>query len=102
MLKILVIFNENWADEMDVAGFSIMSKEKWESYVNGIPDKKLYLGIGSNEEIEFRNKHDYLTSFDVKELSQQEYDILHRLFPRDEFGETGMMDFDEDFDMDEE
>ena len=30
MSKLLVIFDGNWADEMDVEGFMIVSKECWD------------------------------------------------------------------------
>jgi hypothetical protein len=34
MSKVLIIFEDNWADEMDIKGSRIMSRKDWEQYIS--------------------------------------------------------------------
>ena len=92
MSKILVISTGNWADEIDVEGFMIVSKECWEW-------KKLEwnhtefpqeISIGTNEYAEFENVEEYLNSFKIKEISDEEAELLRKLFDiSSRFGDFG-------------
>jgi hypothetical protein len=94
----LVKFDGNWADEMDIKGFEIVKKEWWDKFVESLPENKpLSHYIGSNEEMEWTNKADYLRDFTVTEISEDEVAILKKLFPYGSYGsDIPWMEFDEE------
>lgn len=54
MSKLLVKFKDNWADEMDIEGFFVTTREDWENRVTLLKDNFPYgltYGIGTNEDI---------------------------------------------------
>jgi hypothetical protein len=82
MSKVLLIFKGNWADEMDIEGFDILSKEHWEF-------KKLEANntefpqeicIGTNENVDYDSVKEYLSDFKVQEISDEEEAIIRKLF----------------------
>lgn len=69
-------YHDNWADEMDIRGFSIMDEKKYERYTqimnaiisdieHGIP---FTYWIGTNESIEYNTVDDLWCAFDVIEF----------------------------------
>ena len=88
MQKVLIIFKDNWADEMDIEGFSIISKDEWEY-------KKLELkhtqfprevGFGTNEDNDYDNAKHFLSMFQAQEISDDEEQIIKKLFKYPQFG----------------
>lgn len=78
----LVIFNDNWADEMDIDGFFTCSgeylldaKKKLFKHKNSIN-----YGIGTNEDIEYDNGKALWETLDIKEISDDEVAVLYKLF----------------------
>ena len=73
-----VHYVDNWADEMELEGFSIMDEKEYERYtatVNAIiADIECGLSfiyqVGSNEEIEYTNVNDFLSAFEVSEFEE--------------------------------
>lgn len=96
MTKFLVIFRDDWADEIDIRGFEVVEKDWWEKYQEKFPDKKFSDYVGSNEEIEYSGKKDYFSHFTVTELTEDEAKALKKFFP----GGFGKIVWNEDFDMD--
>lgn len=97
--KLLVIFKDNWADEIDIKGFEIVLKSWWDKYVEKFPDESFSSYVGSNEEVEYTGKDDYFAHFQVKEISDEFAENLVKVFGSDSFGQIV---WNEDFDMDEE
>ena len=100
-MAVLVKFSDNWADEMDVKGFCIYkSKEEFDEDLKeeivdsaGIEDEEYddfisgnYFwyshGIGSNESLEYESFEDLYNKFSITEITDEEYDILHKYFGR--------------------
>ena len=86
--KLLIIFEDNWADEMDIQGFDILTKEHWEY-------KKLELqhtqfpneiGIGTNQFIDYDTVEEYLKQFKVTPISNNEEEFLQKYFDKYSFG----------------
>jgi hypothetical protein len=78
----LVIYNDNWADEMDINGFFTCDgeylldvKKKLFSYKD-----EMEIGIGSNEDITFDNGKDLWKRLEIKEISDLELTVLNKLF----------------------
>ena len=89
-------YSDNWADEMDVEGFWVMTEKEKEQVLKYI-NKKFKKGgtvyLGTNEEIEYDNLRDVMRTFSFKEITRKEYDVLNKLFGGS-FGETGPVDDD--------
>lgn len=105
--KVLIIFKDNWADEMDIEGSKIMPKKDWERYINIAeqcfndmhhPKKRkgnvenywddydrISFLIGSNEEIEYEDFKQFEHCFTVYDLTTEEANILTQ-FHFDDFG----------------
>lgn len=73
-----VRYIDNWADEMELEGFSIMDEKEYEHYVatvnaiiadieSGLP---FVYQVGSNEEIEYNNVNGFLGAFEVSEFEE--------------------------------
>lgn len=87
MSKLFVKYNDNWADEMDITGFVIITKENWNAMkeeVRGFLDKKMgwEYGVGTNEQIEYSSFEDWSRAFTVTELSDAEAATLIDVFKR--------------------
>lgn len=112
---VLVQYYSNWADEFDVSGFRVMSKEQWEKHLSDVETffKKLFAAplpepekeyssknrearqvevyFGTNEAMLYESFDDYKGCFTVKEITNSDHDVLKRLFKehRDERLQVG-------------
>lgn len=87
--NLLVIFSADWADEFDVNGFAITTKEIWEDSVEKFKSAELYTShyFGTNEGWESDEFDDYwLDNYTVKEITAEERETIINLFDH-EFGE---------------
>ena len=84
-MNLLVIFDEDYADEFDVYGFRIMSKDKWDEFVEAT--KKINYPIeiyfGTNEAIEYESSKEVLRSFKLSELSNMDAACIKSHFKHD-------------------
>jgi len=88
--EVLVICKSNWADEMDIDGFSIYQRRVWENYLKKVEDKyfksdspQARIPVGTNEDVEYESLSDYLDDFIVKEITVEESATLKKLFNLD-------------------
>ena len=104
---VLLQWDSNWADEMDIYGFSLMEKADWVEYKKYLHDLKggFTFYIGTNEEIEYSNGRELLNEITVTEITDKEAATVEKLFG----GEGGFTDFlsveeedDEDWDDEDE
>lgn len=77
MIYVLVNWSDNWSDEMDLEGFTLMSKVEWESVVANtatyFKDNGSYeAGFGTNESNEYESFDRWLENFKTVELSEEE------------------------------
>lgn len=84
-VQLLLKYRNNYADEFDVKGFLVLSQSAWEEHKelaskvfkqNG----EVEVGFGTNESISYHSLEDYLGSFKVSELTQDQYQVLWYLF----------------------
>ena len=89
MSKVLIKWEDNWADEMDIVGFQIMEDKEWKAMKAALEDveNEFTVCIGTNEEIDYKNGQALLDTLTVKKLSTEEYKTIKRLFG-EEFGFT--------------
>jgi hypothetical protein len=77
----LVKYFDNWADEMDIAGYKLMTETEKKEYFNGfrktIEEENSYVFfIGTNEGIEYMSFDDFRDTFNVDEISEIEYGVI--------------------------
>ena len=94
MSKLLVIFKDYWADEMEIEGFDILTKEEWEY-------KKLELqhtqfpqevGLGTNESNDYESAEQFLSMFKAVPISDKEEKIFRGIFGNYHFGTFPMIE----------
>jgi hypothetical protein len=86
MKKYLVIYHDNWADEMDVEGFRLFTQDELDDYVSlhvkyFETNSSWKFGVGSNEQIEYNDWEGIRSALTVKEITDAEYEMLGKLFP---------------------
>jgi len=79
---LLIKFEGNWADEMDIYGFTIMTVKQWEYKKNEIRHTPLPIEVcfGTNESEEYETHEEYLRNFKVIEITKAEVKVLKKLF----------------------
>jgi hypothetical protein len=88
---LLVKFDENWADEMDVSGFKLFKSQKaWDKAIKEFKEEKeieddddccFSVYFGTNEENEYESMSEFLDLFEVIELSNEQANVIDSLFP---------------------
>lgn len=79
---ILVRFNDNWADEFDCDGFTIMSEKEWKNYKK-LANKVIWpreIGFGTNEHFEYDSAQDYLSAFIRRRITKSEEALIRKIF----------------------
>ena len=79
---VLVKFEDNWADEMNISGWRTYLKEDWDKYVESVPSDSFPCTkyVGTNEEIEYENRKEYFNKFKVVPITEEECRTLNKLF----------------------
>jgi hypothetical protein len=95
MAHLLVKYEDNWADEIDLKGFKLFTDDRWQEFQDAVPDKRFTRYVGSNQDIEYDGKKDFLSRFSVQEIEESDYQVLKKFFPHGE-GEFPDLDFDDD------
>ena len=70
-------YKGDWADEMNVYGFAIITKDEWDDIIDHVKkffvENSLYtFYIGTNEEIEYEDFDSWFRDFKVTEMSYGE------------------------------
>lgn len=82
----LVKYEDNWADEMDIYGFHILTDETWEKFlalinrVKDLPDFQLNIGVGSNEDIDYDSVEDLLNVLTATDISDKDAEVIKNNF----------------------
>ena len=83
--QLLITINRDWADEFSVEGMVVMSGSAWlehlemaERYFEKNGSAEVY--FGTNEFIDWHSFKDYKDSFEVKELTSEQFNVLKDLF----------------------
>lgn len=87
MSKVLIKYKDNWADEMDLEGFSIMDLDAWTKRKESISNitESFTICVGTNEDIEYRNGNAFLRRLVVKEITDDEANVIIK-YLGDSFG----------------
>ena len=99
----LIKLADNWADEMDVEGFTVMSTQdftQWAHLVEAVA-KKIDKGhpfewyIGTNEWIDWQSGEEFKEAFSCEIITDEEANILKRLL-LEGYGRYGLFPSGED------
>lgn len=87
MSRVLVTYNGNWADEMDISAIQIFDKADWDKVVAFAKTytSDITVCIGTNEEVEFDNGKDWLKKMHVKPISDNDAEVIEK-YIGDSFG----------------
>lgn len=109
MAKYLVTFNDI-INDVDITGFNVMTEkevEAFEQLAESITWDFTY-PLNNNGELEFSGGEDFLSRIEFKEISNEEYKVLNKVFNEpfgvfitEEFLQE-LLDEEEDFDDEEE
>ena len=78
---VLLKWDSNWADEMDVEGFKIVSKSQFEEWSERMKERRGFnICIGTNEDIEYSNGRELLSEIKVKPISEDEANVIKKFF----------------------
>ena len=86
----LVQFSDNWADEMDVEGCMIMTREEYDAYLAAAREAfeirgSVSFGVGTNESIEWETFQDFEKTLLTRYITEEEAAVL-KTFGFDDFG----------------
>ena len=82
-MKVLLQWNTNWADEMDIYGFKIVEETEYEDWKqhNSQIKSAFNVCVGTNEEIDYNNGQELVDEVSVKPLTEEDEIFLGKLFP---------------------
>jgi hypothetical protein len=81
--KILVTYNTNWADEMNIQAAILVTVERWnkiceEAKLAFTKYKTCTHYVGTNQEIKYNSYEQWLDCYRVRDLSDTEYEVLEK------------------------
>lgn len=91
---LLVSGNFNYADEFDLAEWTTMTVGEFKEIVEhlkGIEDE-FEIGFGTNEELRFDDGEDLLSQLSFEKITQEQSDVLDKLFGGSFDGGSGVFD----------
>ena len=94
-MKLLIKFEADWADEMTIYGFGIMTDEQWawknlELKHTQFPQE---VDFGTNESEVYETLDEYLRNFKITEISDEEAMVINKLF-RSDYGQFAIIEGD--------
>lgn len=103
MAKVIVKWDSNWADEMDISGFTIISEEEAIALKTRLKERKtsFEICVGTNEDIDYSSGSDLLDELTFTKISEDEARIIEKRIG-DEYGFTHFMSAIEDWEDEED
>lgn len=89
-MKVLIKWEEDWADEFDMVGFIILEKEVFDNLINRI-NSAVYpfeAYFGTNEAYTFEEPQDVISKMQVKTITDGDSTELERIFGSTNMGWT--------------
>ncbi len=79
----LIKYSGNWADEIDVSGYKLMTEDQWNEYLQDFKQKfeedgEYNFCIGTNEDVEYSSFKGFEAAFKVKDIDDQEAKVLKK------------------------
>jgi len=79
---VLIKWDSNWADEMDIEGFLITSKSSADSFKKQLKDydSSFEVYVGTNEDIEYGSGEELLKELTFKKITEEEANVIKKFF----------------------
>jgi len=90
-------FSDNWADEMDLEGFAILTENQKDVALTKIKrefKKGGTISFGTNEDNEYENLNAIMGCIEIDTITSQQYHTMKSIFPDGYFGQLGPLDYD--------
>lgn len=106
--KLLVTGDFDYADEFNLSEWSTMTVAEFKEMIEHLKsrDDEFEIGFGTNEALSFSDGEDLLSQLSFRKISEQEYDVLDKLFGGEFDGGGGVFErlweIDEDYDDEDE
>ncbi len=88
--KVLLVFDDNWADEFDISAWQIVDKDKWESlreqFLEKVGDNSFSFYFGTNEDMEYDNASAFIDQISEKAITSEEAKLIKKIFGCSEMG----------------
>lgn len=88
--KVLLVFDDNWADEFDISAWQIVDKDKWESlrdeFIEKVGENTFCCCFGTNEEIDYDNASAFIDQISEKAITAEEAKLIKKIFGVTEMG----------------
>lgn len=90
MEHVLVKYSSNWADEMDIDGFCLMTKGEyldwvadWTTFFKQIDGEAYCYCIGTNEDIPYEDAEGFFNDFEGKYITEDHYNTFVLYFGKE-------------------
>lgn len=90
MEHVLVKYSSNWADEMDIDGFRMMTKDEylawvsdWTAYFKQLDGDEYSYCIGTNEDIPYDDVEGFFNDFEEKYITEDQYNTFVLYFGKE-------------------
>lgn len=103
-MNVFVTCSTNWADEMDIIGQSIFTKDAWKEFENKLKERteSIEICIGTNEYLNFSNGQRFLDRCVVQDIPKEHSDIIEQYARLDPFELFYYVLYNEDEEFDDE
>lgn len=96
-MKLLIEWETNWADEMDIQGFCLIETESIKKIKNQIKEHpynkhNMEICIGTNEEIYYDHVSEFISDLKFTHLTDNEYEVINKLFG-ERWGHTSFIQY---------
>lgn len=94
--KVLLVFDDNWADEFDISAWQIVDKDRWESlrdqFLEKVGENNFCCCFGTNEEIDYDNASAFVDQISEKAITAEEAKLIKKIFGCTEMGAIDIID----------
>lgn len=88
--KVLLVYDDNWADEFNISAWQIIDKDKWESlrdqFLEKVGENNFCCCFGTNEEIDYDNASAFIDQIAERPISAEEFKTIKKVFGVTEMG----------------
>lgn len=81
---VLLTFQDNWVDAMEISSWQVVDKAAWETakagFLKAYATASFYVCIGTNGELFYDNAAQFLERVHEADITQSEYEIVTKLF----------------------
>ena len=82
--KVLLTYEDNWADEFDISAWQIVDMARWESlrdeFLEKVGENNFCCCFGTNEEIDYDNASAFIDQISERLITTEEAKLIKKIF----------------------